>query len=724
MVELSDLLDERSVGTMGSIGDVKGLRLRGVELTMRLVRTLGTEGISDMDVFDVILESMNDEESQALMDAYNAKVPERMQVEEADEFPRMLSRAFRSPGRQTKMVLKLLEEVTDRMVVRLRAEAQGVPNQMLQRLEQLGDVLGLNATERQVLEMLFLVHMDVLKTPGSRWQMHVARFAYYAAWTGLPEAEVQTALKEDGRLVKMGLVDDDFEFSGMGLPFLQGVRDTPFPDEPYREMTEPALPWTAFGSLAKTEGVLLTRLLTHYHGQGPLNILLYGIPGSGKTAFARALAEHVGRKLYAIMVTKACGERHRCEGEAFRFAALDTCLEHVQKEDAMILVDEADTMLSTSRDLSNYGESDIKARINEVMDNLRVPVIWIINRPISSLSESTRRRFALALPFMEITNAQRVGVWKVQAKLAECHLPSKTVERLATQYPVAASGVAGALTGAKQLGRKGKPFVADVERLLQAHCEMMGIHPIQPKKLSTAYALEGLNITRGPSPEQMIQTAKNFLKSATESCPRLTVLLSGPPGTGKTAFVNHLGEVLGYEVRAYSCSDLLSCLVGMTEQKIAQAFRSASGKRVILFFDEIDSLLRSRGSADHSWEVTQVNEILQQMEAFKGIFVAATNFSESLDAACLRRFNCKVEFGYLQREGIAAFHQRIFGFPATEATLRLTNLTPGDFAAVRQYLLYEEGALQDPLRVQKALVEESERKEQTKGAEHKIGFGA
>lgn len=706
--------------------DVKGLRLRGVELTMRLVRAIGREGIQDSDVFDVILETMNGEEAQSFIDAYNAKVPERQQMEEADELPRVLDRVFRCPNRQTGMVLKLLEEVTEKMVARLRAEAQQEPNQMLQRLEVLGNVLGLEASERQVLEVLFLLHMEVLKTPCSRWQMRVARFAYYAAWAELPEAEVQNVLREDGRLLKMGLVDDDFDFSGMGLPFIQGVRDTPFPDEPYREVTESALPWSAFGQLSKSEGALLTRLLTHYQGEGPLNILLYGIPGSGKTAFASALAEHVGRKLYSIMVTKACGERRRCEGDSFRLAALDTCLDHVQKEQALILMDEADTMLSTprSRGFFDFRESDIKGRINEVLDNLRVPVIWIINRPLDSLSESTRRRFALTLPFMEITNAQRVGVWQVQARLADCRLPSKEVNRLALQYPVAASGIAGALMGARQLGRKGKAFVEDIEQLLRTHCSTMGIRPLQPKKLSTAYALEGLNITRGPSPDQVIRTVRNFLKSATEGCPRLTVLLSGPPGTGKTAFVNHLGEELGYEVRTYSCSDLLSCFVGGTEQNIAQAFQSASGKRVILFFDEIDSLLRSRGSANRSWEVTQVNEILQQMEAFKGIFVAATNFSESLDAACLRRFNCKVEFDYLTREGIGIFHRRIFGVPATEEVLHLTNLAPGDFAAVRQYLVYEDGALQDPQRIAKALVEESERKVTTKDAEHKIGFGA
>ena len=69
----------------------------------------------------------------------------------------------------------------------------------------------------------------------------------------------------------------------------------------------------------------------------------------------------------------------------------------------------------------------------------------------------------------------------------------------------------------------------------------------------------------------------------------------------------------------------------------------------MLFFDEIDSVLRTREGAVRSWEVSQVNEILARMEGFRGIFVAATNYLASLDPAVLRRFTFKLAFGYLDR---------------------------------------------------------------------------
>ena len=119
--------------------------------------------------------------------------------------------------------------------------------------------------------------------------------------------------------------------------------------------------------------------------------------------------------------------------------------------------------------------------------------------------------------------------------------------------------------------------------------------------------------------------------------PRMNLLLSGPPGTGKTEFVKHLGSVLGTKVSVKMGSDLLSMYVGGTEHNIKAAF--AQAEAAILFLDEIDGLVQSRERANRSWEVTQVNELLHQMENFNGIMIGATNFVQNLDPAIMRRFS-------------------------------------------------------------------------------------
>ena len=74
----------------------------------------------------------------------------------------------------------------------------------------------------------------------------------------------------------------------------------------------------------------------------------------------------------------------------------------------------------------------------------------------------------------------------------------------------------------------------------------------------------------------------------------MNLLMFGPPGTGKTEFVKHLGKELDRKVLVMKGSDLISKYVGESEQNIAKAFQRAETEHVILFFDEIDGLVQDR----------------------------------------------------------------------------------------------------------------------------------
>ena len=195
--------------------------------------------------------------------------------------------------------------------------------------------------------------------------------------------------------------------------------------------------------------------------------------------------------------------------------------------------------------------------------------------------------------------------------------------------------------------------------------------------------------------------------------PRFNLLLSGPPGTGKTEFAKFLGASLDAKVSVRMGSDLISCYVGETEKNIADAFREAEHENAILFLDEVDGLLRSRGRAQRSWEVTQVNELLHQMENFRGILVCATNFSDDLDPATMRRFTFKVAFDYLLNDGKALFFERFFKTPLSPSDRAeldaIPDLAPGDFRTVRQSLRYLGGAV-ETCAILRALREESDAK--------------
>jgi hypothetical protein len=91
-------------------------------------------------------------------------------------------------------------------------------------------------------------------------------------------------------------------------------------------------------------------------------------------------------------------------------------------------------------------------------------------------------------------------------------------------------------------------------------------------------------------------------------------------------------------------SDLMSKYVGETEQNMAAMFREAEAEKAVLLLDEADSFLQDRRGAQRTYEVTEVNEMLQGMERFNGIFVCTTNLLDRLDQAALRRFTFKIKF--------------------------------------------------------------------------------
>jgi len=103
----------------------------------------------------------------------------------------------------------------------------------------------------------------------------------------------------------------------------------------------------------------------------------------------------------------------------------------------------------------------------------------------------------------------------------------------------------------------------------------------------------------------------------------------------------------------------------------------------VLLFDEADSWLRDRRSAVRSWEVTQVNEFLQQLESHQGLVICTTNLWNELDQAALRRFQFKVEFRYLTTDAACGLFEAMFGAADVRAQIeKMPPLTPGDFAVV------------------------------------------
>ena len=127
----------------------------------------------------------------------------------------------------------------------------------------------------------------------------------------------------------------------------------------------------------------------------------------------------------------------------------------------------------------------------------------------------------------------------------------------------------------------------------------------------------------------------------------VSALFYGPPGTGKTMAAQIMAKELGYDLFRVDLSQMVSKYIGETEKNITDLFERARHMNVILFFDEADALfskrLEVRDSHDRSAN-TEVAHLLQQMEAYEGILLLATNMKDNIDDAFKRRIKFMINF--------------------------------------------------------------------------------
>ncbi len=585
-----------------------------------------------------------------------------------------------------------------------------------QRLEALSQALNLSALEADILTFAYVRDQTCFS-----WPIRVddrEKPLYYAMALDRSYAEVAEAMSPKGLLRKFNLLDSDFDFSCHTIGgYMDGSSEEALNRRFYRKSDEKdVLPWPFFGELSSKDGEMVKRIIDA--SEGKCNILLYGAPGTGKTSFARSLAKELSRSAYEINQGDEDGKNMKAEA---RMVGIHVCNMQENPKKSLMIIDEADELLrGSSCGFSIFGfefgggKSTEKGVTNSLLDDMKVPAIWISNAPADAMDESVRRRFDYSICFERLNNAQRTAIWRnlVAKHSLEAFIPEAKIEEYAAKYKTSAGGISTVLDNVKRM--KPEPDRVDelVATLMKPHCRLMGVKPENRFLPAKDYSLDGLNIKGKISLERMVKAARNYLSetfnASAEDRPRMNVLLFGPPGTGKTEFVKYLGKELDRKVLVVKGSDILGMYVGESEQNIAKAFRRAEAEHAILFFDEVDGLLQDRSAARQSWEITQVNELLQQMENFDGIMVAATNFSKNLDPATMRRFTFKLEFAYLDDEGKKLFFERFFKTKPTEDDLsglhELENLAPGDFRTVRQEMFYlgEDASNQERINALKA----------------------
>ena len=511
-----------------------------------------------------------------------------------------------------------------------------------------------------------------------------------------PEVQTENAFSNKSTLKRMGLLDKDLDISKRIELFLNGASGSDLDSLYFKVYEGDSIPYKKLcNKNPKVE--MAYDMLKHVDIGHGLNIFLYGVEGTGKTELAKAIAKELKRPLVLTNTSIDGVNRESKENSSIqeRMGSILFAATKYQNKRAILLVDEADIIL-------NFCE---KGTLNFFLEQIKVPVIWISN-DIRCIERSTRRRFDYSIEFKRLDSEKRLEIWEsVISELgAKNMLSQKFVQQLASELSITAGGITQAIANAKHLQEKGckTPPEKAVRIIAEAQSNLLLLprEYVHRERNSHApnYVLDALNIDCDMNRITKVINSfnerwKNFHGY---DCPEsLNILFYGAPGTGKTELAKHIARTLDRKLVIKRASEILDCFVGGTEQKIREMFCEAEEMKAILFLDEADSFLQERSGSEHSWEVTQVNELLTQMENFKGIFIAATNFNENLDAASRRRFALKIKFNYLQSAGIEKVWQAFFPKIECPAAVReLKSLAPGDFNAVYgSFRYYDESEI-------------------------------
>jgi SpoVK/Ycf46/Vps4 family AAA+-type ATPase len=426
-----------------------------------------------------------------------------------------------------------------------------------------------------------------------------------------------------------------------------------------------------------------------------LNVLIHGSSKLDKVGFLADFLEENKIKGWSI---KTLGTKNS-DVPAICFIA-QRWLQRYHPEDVLIITNTgaalSKAISAPSWMASIFGEDrGGKATESEELSSderllLENPVctIWLTSSA-SSIAEENVGRFLYHAELKGGSRADRRH--EVQTQAADLGISEKTVALLSKHAELGKEQIVSAARLAKLLSDDESAVDAREEFLTHAieHSQKaLGRTKVEElRESATTYDLDMINLDSRFPLADIIEALKKR--------PYLSLCMFGPPGTGKTAFAEYLAVQLDLPIIKKRASDLLSKYVGEAEQNIAAAFREARDEGAILFFDEGDSFLRDRRNSRHSWEITQVNELLQQMENHNGIFICATNLMGSLDAAALRRFTFKLNFQELSVKQRIKMFETESGIKLSEMTdserddvetdlTMIRYLTPGDFAVVKK----------------------------------------
>jgi SpoVK/Ycf46/Vps4 family AAA+-type ATPase len=609
---------------------------------------------------------------------------------------------------QPKDLLSVLSATGEYLTQTLKKQSTLVEK----NIDALANLLLLNRAERALLLYGTLArYQRDLRSLLVEFKVNNAPEAYAALAdvAGVKAHELAEALRAGSRLERIGMVENLIsEHNITDLADLMKVSEKlpPVLMRKYRDNNELMAVFTRPSVLSelalndfafvKEDADVLVSLLKNAVAskeQG-VNMLLYGPPGTGKTELAKVVAQAAGLNLFEVEHADRDGnslsgrDRYRSLqiAQVFLKGSQQSALLFDEVEDVFPpITSEAAQLMARSEQLPAPGSSSVngKAWVNQILESNTVPTLWVTNR-IEQIDPAFRRRFAYHLELRSPPPGAREGL--LRKTLEGVEVSDAFVARLTARKGLTPAQIRTAVRFARLAA---SPASAQMEPLIERQLRNADIAlgnklDAAGRKSVTTYDLGMLNVESRFEIPRIVEALKTRGHGA--------LCFYGAPGTGKTALAEHIAKALDKPLIIKQASDLMSKYVGETEQNMAAMFKEAEEEKAVLLLDEADSFLQDRRGAQRTYEVTEVNEMLQGMERHHGIFICTTNLLDSIDQAALRRFTFKIKFMPLtaeQRQTMfvteALAHDAALMTDELRARLaKLTQICPGDFAAVKR----------------------------------------
>ena len=571
------------------------------------------------------------------------------------------------------------------------------PAYLANNIARLSQLVGLSEADCRILEFAVLINNDRTLDDAADWLGPLSSNKVLHALSvllDLPEQDVRASLSGTSILTRSGLVC----MSRNGACSLRGkleLLSDDFADHILSSDTDPVsllrgmvtpasaaeLGMSDFEHIAASLDVLrpyLQRAVAS--GRKGVNVYVYGNPGTGKSQLAKTLAKEMGCELFEVASEDAEGDPVSGKQRLRAFRAAQSFFSQRQ---AVVVFDEAEDVFNDGGGFLGQKSTaqTNKAWINRMLEDNAVPALWLSNS-IEGLDPAFVRRFDMVLALPVPPKEQRLRIIE-QTCSDVLDAPSQALmaesESLAPAVVTRAASVVRSIRDDIGLVSASNAMVLLINSTLQAQ----GHSPIL--RSNASWLPEVYDPAFIQADVDLAQVASGLVQSRSGR-----LCLYGPPGTGKTAYGRWLAAQMGVPLLVKRASELMSKYVGDNEKNIARAFRQAEQDGSLLMIDEVDSFLQDRRGAQRGWEVSQVNEMLTQMESYAGVFIASTNLMAGLDPAALRRFDLKVKFDFMAPDQARALLRRCctqmaLDTPQPEQLARLARLhklTPGDFATV------------------------------------------